>query len=272
MHVISNGVRIHVEKRGSGAPSLVFLHYWGGSSRTWRHVTERLAGRYQTIATDHRGWGQSDAPPEGYALADLAGDAERVIEALDPAPYVLVGHSMGGKVAQLMASRASKGLVGLVLVAPAPPTPLALPAEARAMMAAAYETRASVEATIDQVLTAKALDPEDRAQVIEDSLHGGRQAKAAWPAASSLEDISGEVHGITVPTLVIAGALDRVDHVETLRAELLTRIPQATLHVLPGTGHLSPLEEPQAIAGLIADFVATLELPASTPSAGGGVA
>jgi pimeloyl-ACP methyl ester carboxylesterase len=57
-----------------------------------------------------------------------------------------------------------------------------------------------------------------------------------------------------VPTLVIAGALDRVDPPIRLRAELLPRIPQAVMHVLPGTGHLSMLESPNAVAGLIADF------------------
>ncbi len=50
---------------------------------------------------------------------------------------------------------------------------------------------------------------------------------------------------------MIAGELDRVDTVETLRAELLPRIPQAVLHVLPGTGHLSPLESPTDIARIV---------------------
>jgi pimeloyl-ACP methyl ester carboxylesterase len=49
-----------------------------------------------------------------------------------------------------------------------------------------------------------------------------------------------------------------VDPVEILQAELLSRIPQARLHVLPGTGHLSPLESPQGVAEAIDHFVATL--------------
>ncbi len=78
--------------------------------------------------------------------------------------------------------------------------------------------------------------------------------KAAWPRSTSLEDIAARVGDISVPTLVIAGALDRVDPPIRLRAELLPRIPQAVMHVLPGTGHLSMLESPDAVAGLIADF------------------
>jgi len=157
-------------------------------------------------------------------------------------------------VAQLMASRQPVGLAGLVLVAPSPPSPMVMPAQAREAMAGAYASRETVAAAIDTMLTAKPLSPEDREQVIEDSLRGAPQAKAAWPRITSLEDIAAQVGDINVPTLVIAGDLDRVDPPIRLRAELLPRIPQAVMHVLPGTGHLSMLESPDAVAGLVADF------------------
>ena len=251
-------VRIHCEERGSGELALVFLHYWGGSSRTWKHVIEPLAAAYHTITVDHRGWGESDAPKVGYTLADLADDAIGVIERLDVARYVLVGHSMGGKVAQLLASRRPKGLIGLALVNSAAPSPLALPAPAREMMVAAYSTRDSVEQTIDQVLTAKALSAADREQVITDSLSGAPEAKRAWPASMSQEDISAEVAAIDVPILVIAGELDRVDTLEAVNSELMPRLPGSVLHVVPGTGHLSPLESPEVLVRLIDQFAAGL--------------
>ncbi len=255
MMVQSNGIQIHVEMQGSGDPVLVFLHYWGGSAGTWRHVAAELSATHRTLAVDHRGWGASDAPATGYALADMAGDALGVIDALGIDRYVLVGHSMGGKVAQLIASRRPHGLAGLVLVAPAPPTPMALPQAARERIAAAYESPESVAATIDHVLAAKPLSAADRAQVIADSLRGAPQAKQAWPASTSLEDISGEVGNITVSALVISGESDRVDPPEALRAELMPRLRHAELRVLPETGHLSPLESPDLVAGLIARFV-----------------
>jgi pimeloyl-ACP methyl ester carboxylesterase len=257
MKVASNGLTINVKEEGNGDLSLVFLHYWGGSSSTWKHVTRRLASSYRTIAIDHRGWGESDAPTNGYALADLAADAEGVIQALDLKRYVLVGHSMGGKAAQLMASHRLVGLTGLVLVAPSPPTPMAMPPEAREMMSSAYSSRESVEATIDNVLTAKPLSAEDREQVIKDSLRGAPQAKVAWPGATSLENIASRVGSINVPTVVIAGELDKVDTIDTLRRELLTRIPRASLEVVPSTGHLSMLESPEDVAELIKDFLKT---------------
>ncbi len=257
MKTSSGKVHIHVEDEGSGAPSLLFLHYWGGSSRTWRHVIDALPGDYRTLAMDLRGWGASDAPDEGYALADFADDVRHVIAERGLSKFVLIGHSMGGKIAQLVASRKPRGLAGLVLVAPSPPTPLGLPPEVREGMESAYSSAASVEATIDHVLTAKPLTEGQREQVIEDSLRGGVAAKVAWPRYTSQEDISAVVSAITVPTLVIAGELDRVDSVSTLETELLTRIPHAVMRVLPVTGHLSPLESPRDIAELIGEFLSS---------------
>jgi pimeloyl-ACP methyl ester carboxylesterase len=254
MYVSSNGVRIHVSDRGAGGLPLVFLHYWGGSSRTWDQVIERLPEPQRTIAIDHRGWGLSDAPASGYALKDLASDAQAVIEALDLQAFILVGHSMGGKVATLMASRRLMGLVGLVLVAPSPPTPLEMPPEAREQMASAYMTRDTVMGAVEHVLTSKPLSARVLEQVIEDSLRGSPKAKEAWPRATSLENISEDALKVDVPTIVISGELDRVDPVAVLRKELLTRIPSAVLHVIPETGHLAMLESPDAVAALIGKF------------------
>jgi len=259
MKISSNGVQIHVDDQGKGTP-IVFLHYWGGSSRTWDDVIAALEGNYRTIAPDLRGWGDSDAPATGYALADFANDAQHMIDALDLQQYVLVGHSMGGKIAQLLASRCPRGLAGLVLVAPSPPVPLLLPPEVRVAMEGAYISRESVGTAIDQMLAGKALSPKHREQVIEDSLRGAPQAKAAWPKATGLENITREVGAISVPTIVIAGEIDRIDSIATLKAELLPLVPHAVLQVVPGTGHLSPLESPAEVAGFIRQFVESLEL------------
>jgi pimeloyl-ACP methyl ester carboxylesterase len=251
----ANGIRIHLSEKGHGERAVVFLHYWGGSSRTWRFVMNELSGAYRTIATDHRGWGESDAPETGYTIGDLADDAQGAIDALGLSRYVLVGHSMGGKVAQLVASRRPQGLEGLVLVAPSPPSPMMLSDEQRAVMVSAYESRESVGWVLDNVLTGSTLTPERREQVIEDSLRGAPQAKAAWPNVAMREDITGEVTAIDVPVLVIAGERDQVDRVETLQAELLPRIAGARLEILPSIGHLSPLEAPSAVAAAIERFV-----------------
>lgn len=256
MKIASNGIRINVEEQGKGDLALVFLHYWGGSFRTWKNVTAPLARSYRTIAVDSRGWGESDAPAAGYSVADLADDVAGVVEALGLRRYVLVGHSMGGKVAQLLASRKPEGLAGLILVGSSMPTPLELAPEIREAQLSAYSTRETVEEAIDHVLTAKPLNDVDREQVIFDSLRGAPQAKKAWPLATSQEDISGSLSAISVPTLIVVCELDKVDTVEATKAELLPRIPHAALQVVPATGHLSPLESPEELVALIDGFAA----------------
>ncbi|MBW4025526.1 MAG: alpha/beta fold hydrolase [Proteobacteria bacterium] len=258
MMLKANGIHLQVEQRGAGSPTLVFLHYWGGSARTWRHVVDRLVDDFRTVALDQRGWGRSAAPATGYALADLADDAQAVIRALDLERYILVGHSMGGKVAQLIASRRPRGLMGLALIAPAPPVPLVLPLAGRQGMVRAYDTRESVVATVAQVLAPDGLDPADLETVIEDSLAGALAAKEAWPLSTSQEDIASAVAGIEVPALVVSGEHDRVDPPAVLQRELLPRLARAQLHVLPRVGHLSPYEAPDAVADLVRAFAVSL--------------
>lgn len=258
MMIKANDLELHVEQRGAGGPALVFLHYWGGSSRTWQHVVDALSPDYRIVAIDQRGWGKSAAPEAGYALSDLADDVLAVVDALALESYILVGHSMGGKVAQLVASRRPRGLRGLrglVLVAPAPPTPLALPLDARQGMVHAYDSRESIVATVQQVLAPDGLSDRDLDTVIADSLAGALQARTAWPLATSQEDITADMPKIDVPVIVITGEHDRVDPPEVLLRELLPRIPQARLVVLPGVGHLLPLEAPADLASVIKAFV-----------------
>ena len=257
MMLIANGLELYVEQRGAGSPAMIFLHYWGGSSRTWRHVVDRLAPEFRTVTLDQRGWGRSGAPASGYTLADLADDAQAVVAALDLERYILVGHSMGGKVSQLIASRRPRGLAGVVLVAPAPPGPLALPLAVREGMLRAYDTRESIVATVEQVLAPGGLDPHDLEAVISDSLAGAPAAKRAWPLLTSQEDITPALPRIDVPVIVISGEHDRVDPPEALR-ELLSRLGQAELHVLPQVGHLVPYEAPDEVADLVRAFALSL--------------
>lgn len=101
MVLLANGINIRFKDEGKGTPQIVFLHYWGGSSRTWDDVVAALPSGYRLIRPDLRGWGDSlpaqSATAPGYALSDFVADAEALIEQLGLENYVLVGHSMGGK-------------------------------------------------------------------------------------------------------------------------------------------------------------------------------
>jgi predicted alpha/beta-fold hydrolase len=105
MHLKINGLNLHLEDRGNsdGLP-LVFLHSWAGSTHSWKYVVAALPNRLRPITIDQRGWGRSESHSSGFQLADLTSDAKEVVKALKLDRYVLVGHSMGGKVAQLIAS------------------------------------------------------------------------------------------------------------------------------------------------------------------------
>lgn len=86
--------RLYAHVREGCGPALVFLHYWGGSHRTWRPVVERLGPAQAFVSHDHRGWGESTTVPGPYGMERLADDAQRVIDELGYDEYVVVGHSM----------------------------------------------------------------------------------------------------------------------------------------------------------------------------------
>jgi 3-oxoadipate enol-lactonase len=190
-HILqTDGARLSVTDTGGADPTLVFLHYWGGSCRTWAPVIECLAGTARCIAVDQRGLGESRATDGRYDLQAMADDVLSVIDRLALRRHVLVGHSMGGKVAQIVAARHPRGLAGLVLVAPAPPTPLKMPPYQRASMLESYQTRAGVLQALS-VLAGSALPDSLRDQVIDDTLRGAAGAKrpgrrAAWWRTSPL--------------------------------------------------------------------------------------
>ncbi len=251
------GLFLNAEKSDSGEPTLVFLHYWGGTSRTWSQVVAALKNKFTTVAYDLRGWGHSDEPATGYTLSDMADDALSLIETLGIKSYVLVGHSQGGKISQLIASRRPEGLRGLVLVAPAPPTPVHFSEEALETQIHAYENRENVLETI-KFLSARMPEPAVVEQIVADSLSSSGEATLAYPTGMILEDISAEVSKINVPTLVIAGEFDHLDSVEQHKHEVVARIPNAQFTVIKGSGHLIPIDEPVQLAEEIARFAAPL--------------
>ena len=108
--VNTNGAAIHLTVSGVGEPALVFLHYWGGSSRTWQGVVDRLGQKPRTIVLDQRGWGNSVAPDGRYDLAAMAEDVEVIGHKFGLKRYALVGHSMGARWRRLLPHVSRRGL------------------------------------------------------------------------------------------------------------------------------------------------------------------
>jgi 3-oxoadipate enol-lactonase len=203
-------LEIYAEERSEGSPASVFIHYWGGSRRTWSAVIERLRHRSRCIAVDLRGWGKSGRQADDYSLFAQADDVKGVIEALKVKDFVLVGHSMGGKIAQILAGQRPEGLRAVVLVAPAPPTPLHARDVQKRSMLASYRTPEGIGDAL-KVINHRPLTFARRLQVTEDSLGGAEAAKIAWISQGMALDISHQTASINVPVGVIVGSADQVE-------------------------------------------------------------
>ncbi len=243
----TKGAKLTAKDTGVGELALIFLHYWGGSARTWDAVIACLPPSVRGIALNQRGWGGSVAVDGHYDLDALADDVPAVAEALAVQRFVVVGHSMGGKVAQILAGRRPAGLEGLVLVAPAPPTPMQVPDEVRAGMLASYQSREGVQQAL-AVLAGSPLPHALREQVIADTLRGEPEAKRAWPDRGMTQDVSAGLDGLTLPVSVLIGEDDQVEREAVLRPALLRLLPQTIFTIVPKVGHLVPLEAPGTIA------------------------
>jgi len=255
---ISSESIIQVTISGTIDPTLIFLHFWGGSSCTFAQVTSILSPYYRCIAVDFRGWGASTGPqnPDRYRIQDLAQDIEALILELDIKDVILVGHSMGGKVAQLIAGRGRvKELKGVVLIAPAPPTPLELPSDMKEQQLVAYSSPQSAEFVIRNVLSSSKLDKKLVSMLVGDMMRGNDFAKAAWPAYGMAEDILTEAKKIDIPVLVIAAQEDRVETIEKLQKEVMKYVKTAEMVVVEASGHLLPVEAPVEVSRLVREFV-----------------
>lgn len=89
-------------------------------------------------------------------------------------------------------------------------------------------------------------------------MSGSPEATLAYPTSSILEDISSKVSRISVPTLVLAGELDQLDSIEQHKREVVARVANARFEVIPGSGHLIPIDEPVELGKHIERFVLSL--------------
>lgn len=254
MKVASNGIQLNVAQAGSGEHALVFLHFWGGSSKEWSSVMAGLSGKYRCVALDARGSGASDAPASGYRITDLADDVAGAIAALGLKKYILVGHSMGGKTAQVLAARRPEGLKGLALVASSPASPMQISDEQRAQMKGAYASRESINFVLDNVLTASPIPAADREAVIVDALALSAAARDGWVDIASGEDYASETAKVDVPVVIVAGEQDRVDPPEVVKAHIVPAFKNAETHFLKDKGHLLPLEASTELVDILGKF------------------
>ena len=119
----ANGIDVHYLRTGGDKPPVVLLHGLMLSGACWTPLARALETDYDVIMPDARGHGNSSIPDHGYRYDDLAADAVGLIDKLGLVTPVLLGHSMGGMTAAVVASRNPKRLRGLVLADPTFLTP-----------------------------------------------------------------------------------------------------------------------------------------------------
>lgn len=246
-------------------PTLVFLHALGASGREWDLVRRHLPD-HPCLAIDLAGFGE--CADGGYAdvgaMADALADA---IRAHRLTACILVGHSMGGKIATLVAARAAAGeqglagIVGVVLVAASPPAPEPIEDGRRAQMidwvADGPVARHDAKTFVDANCAAPLPDPL-REQAIADVERSSREAWLGWLERGSREDWSSRVGAIAIPALILAGAEDGDLGEAAQRALNLPHYPHGMVATIDGAAHLIPYEQPEALAKAIAEHSAAV--------------
>ncbi|OWP63822.1 alpha/beta hydrolase [Hymenobacter amundsenii] len=230
------------------------LHYWAGAGHEFDQLADLLQPEYRLLAPDLGGFGAAPAPSGGFSVSAYADAVAAFIEAEKLTRYVLVGHSMGGKIALALAARQPAGLAGLVLLSPSPPTPEPMTEADRQASLQAWGQAAEAEKT-QRHITAQALPAATVRQVVADNLRSTRAAWDAWLLEGSREDIGAQMSRIVVPCAIVAGDQDAVMSPSVHGLETLPLLPAGTpLEIIGGAGHLLPYEAPEAVAALLDRF------------------
>ena len=114
----ANNINIHYTRTGGNKPPLILLHGLMTNGLCWTSLARALEQDYDVIMPDARGHGQSSVPDHGYRYEDHANDVAGLINALKLPPPMLLGHSMGGMTAAVVASRKPNLLRSVILADP----------------------------------------------------------------------------------------------------------------------------------------------------------
>ena len=247
-------------------PTLVCLHALGASRHSFDAVAAELGDTFDVLALDLPGFG--DEPTQtGTAVEDMVthviSSINRHLSTVGWGRWLLVGHSMGGKVASIVAARTLDGsaplfgLAGVVLLAGSPPSPEPMAEEKRSEM-----TGWALDGPLDEAAarsfidanTGSPLPAEADAAALADLRKASPEAWRVWLQRGSREDWSTSVATLDIPALIIAGGADGPLGPDGQRETNGPVYPQAEWLVLDGAGHLLPHERPVEVAAAVATF------------------
>jgi 3-oxoadipate enol-lactonase len=250
-------VVMNVVEAGSGPPVLL-IHGLGWDHSLWNPTLERFSSRYRMIATDTRGHGESEKPDGPYDMDMFALDYATLIDALKLKRICVIGLSQGGMIAQRLTLLRPELVSALVLISTSCKFDPSLRDNMEARIAA-----------MDQA------GPEAAARIAAESIFspGWRAANApalarfvAWRSAMPMAplnsatralydfNLSGDLPSISVPTLVVAGEEDVLTRPKGME-EIAALIPGAEYQLIANSGHMIPVEQPERLAALLAEFL-----------------
>ena len=258
------GVRWHVQIMGEGPP-LLLLHGTGATAHSWRDLAPLLAHRFQVVAPDLPGHGFSHVRrASGLSLPRMAHSIGVLLDRLDVAPALAVGHSAGAAIAIRMAVDGVFRPSGLVSIngallplgglagrvfGPAARTLALAPALAASMVARRSASPGAVERMIRD--TGSQLDPGGielyrRVATRYPHVAGAIAMMARW----DVRRLAAAIPRLGSPLTLIVGSTDR--YVPPAQADRVRALlPAAQVEVLPGLGHLAHEQDPQRVSALV---------------------
>jgi 3-oxoadipate enol-lactonase len=250
---------------GGHGPNVVLLHPVGLDLTFLAPVADILRQEFTVLTVDQRGHGKSSIVAPAHSLVDYADDLHALLIKLALTPAAAVGFSFGGMVAQELALKYPEAVSALVICASRASLPAAARDVARARGDDARQRgmRDVLEATLDRWFTPpfRASGKEDaaKARLLSDSVEGWAQAWHAMAAVDTLPRLS----SVRAPTLCLAGEVDKSSPPEVVK-EMAAAIPAARYAELKGAPHMLFLEQPEATARVVGDFLCDVLKPRAT--------
>ena len=261
--VVRDGIRLRTWRWPGDAPVALLLHGIGNYGRYWDPFADAIDGRLGLVATDARGHGESAKPETGYTVDEFVADAIAVLDAHGTQRALLVGHSMGGSHATLLAGTHPDRAVGLVVIDNSPePLPEGSERARRLSLERPdrFASRAAAEAYLRRTSPgySDAVYANRLRWLFHDDGHG-----LAWQSSSNAlreimrahrptHDVWAAWRAVRCPTLVVRGTRSNVLSAETARRMAAER--PATRLVELDAGHNVPLDRPLEMADAVVDF------------------
>ena len=249
---------MHYTRTGGSKPSIILLHGLTANGACWAALAHAVEEDYDVIMPDARGHGRSSIPDYGYRYEDHASDVVGLIDALRLSKPILIGHSMGGMIAAVVASRHPELLRCLVLADPTFLSPK-VQREIRDSEVAEQHRRFLKMSLDDVVAEARLRHPDRSLDIIE--LIARARLQTSMGAFDVLTPPSPNyiqvVSAIEIPSLLVIGGSTGVVSPD-VAADLQRLNPRLQVEQIPEVGHGLHYDQPERFAVVVKSFLRSI--------------